>query len=511
MMLYNKEKGTNIMARNISDRDALGMAILFGHTHKSFPWAVKLLIKKGIDPCQPDLKGQSLMHLAVERGIIEAIRVLYENGVHIESINEINGLSPLLFACCQPDLDVEVIRMLLSKGAKPNLLDLKNRRMVDAIIMDYNPSYINKNQFHEINKHNYFKDNSNVEENNNSVRSPSPDIAPSNNRQQSVEEVGNWVVQVLPSILELVKNGARYDENLLNDQVNGWMRSSFRTAIHDAKLIWINRSEPQNFIQFVLSKEKFGIKLFKNQNEWLKDNSSSSCQFCNDKFSMKLRRHHCRSCGLLCCTDCSSKRLCLSSKPNPHEKDDLMNSNSRNSILSFRSSTIFASDQLNNPNSSKDRVCDSCFNMLCNNHITPSFERKCIKQLKNCTVDLISNLKMFLDSLNTILNDPDTSNVDSNDLFLNSNQILKRTVSSVNEKASESENISSPVTSIITNETADLPYFFNDNFVDFESETIDSSVNILHKVERSVSKFVELSTDFQDISSTLASKLYHST
>jgi hypothetical protein len=66
------------------------------------------------------------------------------------------------------------------------------------------------------------------------------------------------------------------------------------------------------------------------------DSATQFCTLCLEKFttmSMSNRRHHCRTCGTLCCDLCSAKRL----------------------KFPFGSSK---NDKSTNP----DRICDSCFN-----------------------------------------------------------------------------------------------------------------------------------------------------
>jgi len=52
---------------------------------------------------------------------------------------------------------------------------------------------------------------------------------------------------------------------------------------------------------------------------WIPDNETSKCMHCKTvEFTMFNRRHHCRKCGIVVCSDCSSKRFLLpeqSSKP----------------------------------------------------------------------------------------------------------------------------------------------------------------------------------------------------
>ncbi len=39
---------------------------------------------------------------------------------------------------------------------------------------------------------------------------------------------------------------------------------------------------------------------------WVKDGAQEQCSGCKEQFSMVKRRHHCRTCGKLYCSDCSS-------------------------------------------------------------------------------------------------------------------------------------------------------------------------------------------------------------
>ena len=44
--------------------------------------------------------------------------------------------------------------------------------------------------------------------------------------------------------------------------------------------------------------------------------SSSSCSSCHVEWSLVVRRHHCKRCGRLTCSQCSSKRVVLPSRNN---------------------------------------------------------------------------------------------------------------------------------------------------------------------------------------------------
>ena len=45
--------------------------------------------------------------------------------------------------------------------------------------------------------------------------------------------------------------------------------------------------------------------------QWVNDDASAQCLLCGGDFSMFNRRHHCRSCGTLVCSTCSSHRCVL--------------------------------------------------------------------------------------------------------------------------------------------------------------------------------------------------------
>lgn len=44
---------------------------------------------------------------------------------------------------------------------------------------------------------------------------------------------------------------------------------------------------------------------------WIPDNMTNQCMHCDTKFSMIKRRHHCRACGLLLCSNCCSEKFQL--------------------------------------------------------------------------------------------------------------------------------------------------------------------------------------------------------
>lgn len=44
---------------------------------------------------------------------------------------------------------------------------------------------------------------------------------------------------------------------------------------------------------------------------WVKDGTVSKCILCNADFTMFNRKHHCRSCGKIFCSSCSSNKASI--------------------------------------------------------------------------------------------------------------------------------------------------------------------------------------------------------
>uniref|UniRef100_A0A3Q2T153 RUN and FYVE domain containing 1 n=1 Tax=Fundulus heteroclitus TaxID=8078 RepID=A0A3Q2T153_FUNHE len=50
---------------------------------------------------------------------------------------------------------------------------------------------------------------------------------------------------------------------------------------------------------------------------WMKDDEATNCKQCQKEFSIARRKHHCRNCGDIYCSGCSSNELALPSYPRP--------------------------------------------------------------------------------------------------------------------------------------------------------------------------------------------------
>ena len=152
--------------------------------------------------------------------------------------------------------------------------------------------------------------------------------------------MADFLQYALPCIMEIVKKGGRY----INDSISH-LRPSIKEAIDTARVAWSQQNEPFDFNDFVSAVGTVN----KHKNDWTKDSTSKVCLCCVDKFTLSNRRHHCRACGVLCCSLCSSKRLilteCIESETSPRSPP-----NSKGSPR--------------NVNPADCRVCDGCFNKL---------------------------------------------------------------------------------------------------------------------------------------------------
>ena len=56
--------------------------------------------------------------------------------------------------------------------------------------------------------------------------------------------------------------------------------------------------------------------------KWADDSQFNSCITCQSGFTITNRKHHCRNCGQIFCSDCSSKRTMMSNFKNPQRVCD---------------------------------------------------------------------------------------------------------------------------------------------------------------------------------------------
>lgn len=69
-----------------------------------------------------------------------------------------------------------------------------------------------------------------------------------------------------------------------------------------------------------LTQENQSLQILNNQKNarrWESDTDVASCNACEKQFSVTVRKHHCRQCGLIYCGDCTSKSAHITSSKKP--------------------------------------------------------------------------------------------------------------------------------------------------------------------------------------------------
>jgi hypothetical protein len=210
----------DIHVRNLKDRDALFMAVLYAEQSVGLYNIIQSLISHGIDVNAADASGSTALHECSSRNLSRSVMLLVDAGANVNLMHSRNGLTPLQLACTIANPDVETVRALLEKGAYPNWKDAAKRSSFDMILSGH------KSRF----------DNMKVQD------ASAPNDA--------VDEVGVFVQEVLPILMELVRKGAKYhDESLAS------LRPSFREAIDSARAHWQALKEEEHFAEFVKTRE----------------------------------------------------------------------------------------------------------------------------------------------------------------------------------------------------------------------------------------------------------------
>ena len=225
-------------------------------------------------------------------------------------------------------------------------------------------------------------------------------------------------MKALPALLEISKKGGRCFRPEKELQA---LRPSFRAAVEEAQNIWRKSAiTPISFLEFILARELAGEELERPKLHWAKDGSQSTCQLCTASFNLRNRRHHCRACGALCCEQCSTKRLLLTSTDYYAFKNsgaDVSSANSEpagaegsggGSSQSIKDSAGGASGAAGaaGTQSNWKRVCDACYNRLTHEASQPSPDHYRVKQLKRCALDVMHSMEDLIEALEDPEGDP---------------------------------------------------------------------------------------------------------
>lgn len=369
--------GADVHIRNLKDKDALLMAVLFCRKSTGLYDTCQLLFENGINVSQTDSFGATALHECAVRNLGNPVQVLVDLGANVNALHLRNGLSPLQMACMAKRCEAETMRSFLDKGAFPNYKDQNGRSAIDLILATHRE-----------------------------VGSSETDTEP----------MVDFLQYALPCIMEIVRKGGRY----MIDSISH-LRPSIREAIDTARLAWSGLVEPADFNDFVSAVGTVN----KNKCDWTKDSTSKVCLCCVDKFTLSSRRHHCRACGVLCCSLCSSKRLLLTetvdSEP-PSPKSPNNNGSPRNI------------------NPADCRVCDGCFNKLLSQYQQTSTWKSKSKKESQILNTSVSNSKELFDRAVSKSSNNNNITTTTNSIFM-TKELLNERQQKLEEVTDKSEQL----------------------------------------------------------------------
>ena len=258
---YLLDRGADIRSRNLRDRDALFMSVLYCRREKKLGDVLRVEFSRGVDANQFDSSDTAPIHECAARSLAMPIKYLVDERADVNLKHRRSGLLPIQIACSLSVPNAEVVRALIENGSIVNIVDSDGNTPFASILKQYLVSLDNST---------YSRD--------------------------------KMIDTFLAALKELAKGGARFLEADLRN-----LRDSFRASIIAARDHWVNLTVPDFFTEYKESKHD----LLAPKEDWESDSSSPSCPLCCTKFTVSTRRHHCRSCGKLACAVCSTKKLYL--------------------------------------------------------------------------------------------------------------------------------------------------------------------------------------------------------
>ncbi|KAI8626116.1 ankyrin repeat-containing domain protein [Xylariaceae sp. FL1651] len=132
---------------NINHQDDDGCNILLWHARLSNTEIVRLLLVHGADPSRRRNDGFTAMQLAARYCMTDMIQELLNAGAHVDDASE-SANSPLLLACHCHWERADALRLLVEKGANPNVVDHDGKTPLHLVCDIYSSSKFNGRDDH---------------------------------------------------------------------------------------------------------------------------------------------------------------------------------------------------------------------------------------------------------------------------------------------------------------------------------------------------------------------------
>jgi len=351
-----------------------------------------LLNKPSFNINELDANGDSALHIAAVAGHTDVVSILLDKNIDINMQNK-EGRTPLHMSALSGQL--AIVKQLFEGGAKSLIVDNRNQTPLQSFILN---EPLKKNQSVQFYKEMVSTLCSDVDDHktNNSetllhmacrttntiairaLLDLDASLQSISNRGQTplhyasmcmsleacklLVERGaspcirdhalNTPLHIATSIevaIYLISHGGRTDlknsDNCIS--ISNFTDSEEIRKINEAREVYIKKGDREVEPDFE------GIQLFLDkEKDWVRDNISDSCLLCQDSFTFRKRKHHCRLCGLLICGQCSTKRFYAAPNDDGYFYS-LYNKSPKN-----------ISKGIKDPEGTRLRCCDSCYNII---------------------------------------------------------------------------------------------------------------------------------------------------